>query len=247
MDDINEQDDEMEVKAENEIEGKDEEIDDGDDGYEFPPDDNVVDMLDEVPLDQELKCVTDRYFTPYYKLDAQKKNNDICIRIHSNRICMISLAPSHPVMQKCNEIEKINFKVTEKLDRASNKVSGKGKHGAQPLQENSNICFITLTNGETWPIKCCMIGKLIEVNLELVNNPQLIRELPHRGGYLAIVLPNIKVHETMRDKLLDEESYLKAVAQREENPDTENSNAIKRGRNDGDAPEREAKVIKTLE
>ncbi|XP_008548289.2 protein Abitram isoform X2 [Microplitis demolitor] len=222
MDDINEQDDEMEVKAENEIEGKDEEIDDGDDGYEFPPDDNVVDMLDEVPLDQELK-------------------------IHSNRICMISLAPSHPVMQKCNEIEKINFKVTEKLDRASNKVSGKGKHGAQPLQENSNICFITLTNGETWPIKCCMIGKLIEVNLELVNNPQLIRELPHRGGYLAIVLPNIKVHETMRDKLLDEESYLKAVAQREENPDIENSNAIKRGRNDGDAPEREAKVIKTLE
>ncbi|CAD6238274.1 GSCOCG00012532001-RA-CDS [Cotesia congregata] len=194
-----------------------EEVDSGDDGFDFPPDDSVVNMLDEVDLSEELPCVTDRYFTPYYKIDAQKPNNDICIRIHSNRICMLSLAPSHPVLAKDSEIEKINFKVTEKLDRATNKVSGKAKHGAQPLQENSNICFITLANGETWPIKCCMIGKLVEINEALIDNPELIRKPPDRGGYLAIVLPNIKAHEGMKDKLLDEEGYKKAIAQREFN------------------------------
>ncbi|XP_034952317.1 protein Abitram [Chelonus insularis] len=224
-------------------------LDDEDDGFKFPEDYNVDEMLDEVPLDQKLPSVTDRYFTPFYKIDAQKPHNDICIRIHSNRICMLTLAPSHALLQKGKEIEKISFKVTDKLDRTNNKLSGKAKHGAQPLQENSNICIITSSDGENWPIKCCMTGKLIEVNEALQENPLLIKQSPHRGGYIAIALPNIKAHEKMKDILLNEDQYQAAIEERtiaERDNNLHGTITVKRTRDEDNGDlNRDEKIIKT--
>ncbi|XP_011312369.1 protein Simiate [Fopius arisanus] len=185
-----------------------------DDSFEFPEDEGITDMLDQISLKTQFSSVTDRYFTPYYKLNIQQPLDDICIRIHSNRICMLTLAPSHPLLRNGVKIERISFKVTEKLDRAANKVSGKGKHGAQPLQESSNICIIYCDSGEKWSIKCCMMGKLIEVNETLVKDPQSIKEPPHKGGYLAIILPNIKIYEEMKKNLLSEQEYQQVVLER---------------------------------
>uniref|UniRef100_A0A6V7LC61 Protein Abitram n=1 Tax=Bracon brevicornis TaxID=1563983 RepID=A0A6V7LC61_9HYME len=198
-------------------EHNDEDIEVDEDDFDFPEDNDISDMLDEVPLESELPSVTDRYFTPYYKINVQRPNDDICIRIHSNRICMLTLAPSHPIFKENVKIESISFKVTEKLDRAANKVSGKGKHGAQPLQETSNICIINFKDGdksEKWTVKCCMTGKLIEVNETLAENPDLIKQQPHKGGYLAIILPNIKVYEEMKKTLMTEDDYQKLVLQK---------------------------------
>jgi len=185
-----------------------------DESFTFPPDENISDMLDEVQYNDHLPTVTDRYFTPYYKINVQSVGDDICIRIHSNRICMLSLAPSHVALTGNKEIQKVDFKISNKLDRSLNKVSGKGKHGAQPLQANSNICTISCTDGHTYVIKCCMIGKLIEVNEMLLENPQLLRQLPHKGGYLAIILPNIKLLESLKQSLLTEEQYLELIKKR---------------------------------
>lgn len=180
-----------------------------DESFTFPPDEDITDMLDEVQYNDHLPTVTDRYFTPYYKINVQSPGDDVCIRIHSNRICMLSLAPSHVVLTGNKEIEKVDFKISDKCDRSLNKVSGKGKHGAQPLQGNSNICTISCTDGQTYVIKCCMIGKLIEVNEMLLENPQLLKQPPHKGGYLAIILPNIKLIESLKQSLLTEEQYIK--------------------------------------
>ena len=182
--------------------------------FPFPKDEDSSEMLDGVDFTNKWPSVTDRYFTPFYKIDVQSPGDDICIRIHSNRICMISLAPSHSILQENKPVSNVNFRVSEKLDRMKNKVKGKGKHGAQPMQENSNICSITCTDGTTQMIKCCMIGKLVEVNESLATNPSLLREPPHKGGYLAIVLPNIKLVEDMKTKLLTQESYEAALEER---------------------------------
>lgn len=185
-----------------------------DESFTFPPDDDISDMLDEVQYNDHLPTVTDRYFTPYYKINVQSPRDDICIRIHSNRICMLSLAPSHVILTSNKEIKKVDFKISDKLDRSLNKVSGKGKHGAQPLQTNSNICTISCTDGQVYVIKCCMIGKLIEVNEMLLENPQLLRQPPHKGGYLAIILPNIKLLESLKQSLLTEEQYVELIKER---------------------------------
>ncbi|XP_053977942.1 protein Abitram [Hylaeus volcanicus] len=175
--------------------------------FPFPPDDNISDMLEGVKYDGLFPTITDRYFTAYYKLNVQNTADDICILMHSNRICMLALAPSHVVLQSDTQIMKVDFKVSNKLDRVLNKVSGKSKHGAQPLQANSNICIITCSNGKTYTIKCCIIGKLIEANEALLQNPKLLLQPPHRGGYLAIVLPNIKHLDKMKASLLTQKQY----------------------------------------
>ncbi|XP_018315293.1 protein Simiate [Mycetomoellerius zeteki] len=192
-------------------------VDSDDESFTFPPDEDVSDMLDEVQYSGRFPTVTDRYFTPYYKMDVQSLGNDTCIWIHSNRICMLSLAPSHVILQDNKVIQKIDFKVSDKLDRSLNKVSGKSKHGAQPLQTNSNICTILCVDGQTYVIKCYIVGKLVEVNEALSENPQLLKELPHKGGYLAIILPNIKFLEDFKQSvsILTHDKYIEHIKEKE--------------------------------
>jgi len=70
-----------------------------DESFTFPPDEDISDMLDEVQYSGYFPTVTDRYFIPYYKMGVQSLGDDMCIWIHSNRICMLSLAPSHVILQ----------------------------------------------------------------------------------------------------------------------------------------------------
>lgn len=188
-------------------------------GFCFPIDFDSSDMLEEVdfPEDGPWHTPTQRYFTPYYQLDVQSPGDDMCLLIHSNRICMITLAPSHIIFQENKTIENINFKVSEKLDRTQNKVSGKSKHGAQPLQNNSNLCCINCTDGTKYMIKCCMIGKLFEINDGLIEFPDMLKLEPHFGGYIAIVLPNLKHLDNLKEKLLNQEQYNEAIKKRMEN------------------------------
>ncbi|XP_078045184.1 protein Abitram [Augochlora pura] len=205
------------VKLTDDEDGKENSLleNDEDDNFSFPPDNDVAEMIDNVHYNGLFPTVTDRYFTAYYKLNVQSPADDICILLHSNRICMLTLAPSHTVLQSNKEITNINFKVSQKLDRVMNKVTGKGKHGAQPLQANSNICIISSSSGETYTIKCCIIGKLVEVNEALLDNPKLLLEPPHKGGYLAIVLPNINQLDQMKLSLLTQKQYDLKILERQ--------------------------------
>lgn len=190
-------------------------IDSDDESYTFPPDEDISDMLDEIEYSGYFPTITDRYFTPYYKTNVQLPGDDMCIWIHSNRICMLSLAPSHVILRDNKDIKKVDFRVSDKLDRSLNKVSGKGKHGAQPLQTNSNVCTISCLDEQAYVIKCCMIGKLVEVNEALSEDPQLLKGPPHKGGYLAIILPNIKLLESLKQSLLTHDQYLEFIKERE--------------------------------
>lgn len=183
--------------------------------FPFPPDNHITDMLDGVKYHGIFPTITKRYFTAYYKINVQCPDDDVCILMHSNRICMLTLAPSHVVFRDNTVITKVDFKVSEKLDRLQNKVSGKSKHGAQPLQTNSNICIITCSNGKMYTIKCCIIGKLVEANEALLQNPKLLLEPPHKGGYLAIVLPNIKLLDKIKESLLTQEQYNLKILERQ--------------------------------
>lgn len=181
---------------------------------DFPEDTDVFEMVEQVQLDEPLADITERYFTTYYRMNFPQEGQDICIRMHTNRICLISLAPSHAIFQKNRKISKINFQVTDKLNRADNAVSGKAKHGAQPLHESSKICTISSDDGESWVIRCGMNGKLTEANTDLLTNPELLREPPHKGGYLAIVLPKINDLVKLKASLVTQQVYDEMMVQR---------------------------------
>lgn len=171
-----------------------------------PPIEESFEKLENYP------SVTDRYYTKYYVTPETVQSNEThCILVHSNRICVVTLAESHPVVKENKTIVKIDFKVTEKLDRSLNKVSGKGKKGAQCMQKNSILCFIECNDDSRYSVYCCLKGKLVEVNLNLLTNPQLLVNKTLTDGYIAIVLPNLKdIEEQKKDFSLAEGSSLKA-------------------------------------
>jgi hypothetical protein len=56
---------------------------------------------------EELGLV-ERYYTPRYWLDPDQPGEDFCVLFHSNRICVITLAPSHTVLAQHKRVIKIS-------------------------------------------------------------------------------------------------------------------------------------------
>ena len=76
------------------------------------------------------------------------------------------------------------FQVSEKLDRSDNKVSGKRKRGGQWVDETSILCKITCHDDDTtYSIHCGVRGTLVEMNENLITNPELMTSLtqPEHG------------------------------------------------------------------
>ena len=67
---------------------------------------------------------------------------------------MVTVAPRHPVLSN-GEVVKVDFQVSKKVNRLDNKVSGKGKKGAQNLSPSSPLCDVTCSNGEKYTLYRC--------------------------------------------------------------------------------------------
>ncbi|KAI8437611.1 hypothetical protein MSG28_011876 [Choristoneura fumiferana] len=147
-----------------------------------------------------------RYFTKRYVLNVNGiENNDIMIMFHSNRITLLSLAPSH-FFFKTEGDYKINFTVGN-INRLSNTVKGKGKKGGQALHPKSIVCNVEFNNGTKFDVLSCMKGTLIEINEELVKNPELLKKNPDSDGFIAIILSSIAVSEANKNEMLSHEDY----------------------------------------
>ncbi|KAI8515380.1 ddb1 and cul4 associated factor 7 [Branchiostoma belcheri] len=91
-------------------------------------------------------------------------------------VCIVTLAASHPLVADGKTVARVDFQVTEKVNRLDNKVIGKGKRGGQWLQESSPLCRVTCTDDTEFTLYSCIKGKLVEVNENLINSPQLLTE-----------------------------------------------------------------------
>lgn len=163
-------------------------------------------ILDSIPDLKNVKSFTERYFSKRYVLNVNGiENNDIMIMFHSNRIALLSLAPSHFFFKKEEEY-KINFCVG-KLNRLANSVKGKGKKGGQLLIPKSVIGKVEYKDGTSFDILCGMSGTLVEINEELVKSPDLLKNHPDSDGFIAIVLSSIKIADNAKNKMLTQEEY----------------------------------------
>lgn len=171
---------------------------------------NVPAIEDSFVRPERNLSMTERYFTPRFVLNASGiEGEDHCVLFHSNKICIVTLAPSHPVLAQQKTVTKLDFQVSTKVDRSKNKVSGKGKHGAQFLQTNSTLCFVECSDGSRYSVCSCVQGKLVEVNENLLTSPGLLTSHPTAEGYIAIVLPNIGKSGKHKDELMTQEEYEK--------------------------------------
>ena len=168
----------------------------------------IPSIEDSVDLSCVFKSVEDRYYTRYYH--TPEDGQDQIVLVHSNRICLVSLAPSHPVIKQKKEIQSLSFQVSENCNRLNNKVSGKGKKGGQGVDERAILCFIECQNGEKFAVRACVKGKLVGINKKVVQNPQILLDKSSGVAHLAIILTKIPDGiNDLKARLMPEEEYLK--------------------------------------
>ena len=63
----------------------------------------------------------------------------------------MTIAPGHPLLSR-GEVIKVDFQVSKNVNRLNNKVSGKGKKGAQHLSPSSPLCDVTCSTGEKYTL-----------------------------------------------------------------------------------------------
>ncbi|XP_037120135.1 protein Abitram [Syngnathus acus] len=166
--------------------------------------------------DAAAPSVIDRYYTRWYRADMKGKPcEDHCILQHSNRICVITLAETHPLLEKGRTITKINYQISKSCSRLNNKVSGKSKRGGQFLTEFAPLCRISCTDGTEFTVYSCIRGHLLEVNENILERPALLQEKPSTNGYIAIILPKFEESKSITENLLSRDDFEKLVAGRE--------------------------------
>ena len=155
---------------------------------------------------------TDRYFKRYYKLNVRQKNNDHLILMHSNRVAVCSIAPSHPIL------DTSKYKVTsiEFIQQVNEEMSGKHKHNANNVNIDQPICKVYCKNlkqeeselEEVYFLICsCLNAKLIETNERILKEPSLLQTHPFTEGYIAILMPKLDNISQQISELIDHARY----------------------------------------
>ncbi|XP_032491495.1 protein Abitram-like [Phocoena sinus] len=130
------------------------------------------------------------------------------------RICVITLAGSHPVLQSGKVIKSISYQISTNCSRLQNKVSGKFKRGAQFLTELAPLCKIYCSDGKEYTISSCVRGRLMEVNENILHKPSILQEKPSTEGYIAVVLPKFEESKSITEGLLTQKQYEEVVVKR---------------------------------
>ncbi|KXJ21972.1 protein Simiate isoform X2 [Exaiptasia diaphana] len=165
--------------------------------------------------DSERQSFIDRYFTRGYVVDNNgNSGEDQCVLLHSNKLCVITIAPEHPIVKQGSKVSDINFQVSSKLNRLDSKAVGKSKKGAQWIMPDAPLCEVTCSDGKKYILNCCMKGKLIEINDELISKPELLNEKPETEGYVAVILPKLQEVSLYFDKLLTTQQYEEILEKR---------------------------------
>lgn len=131
------------------------------------------------------------------------------VMVHSNKLCVVSLSPYHPIVRDNKTVAKVEYEVFG-IDRLSNKVSGKGKRGAQVMGSKATLCRIHASDGTSYDITCGARGKLIQVNEKLLEKPDLARSQCGAEGWLGVVLPSLQHFDGLMAALMPANRYEEA-------------------------------------
>ncbi|KAF0313775.1 Protein Simiate [Amphibalanus amphitrite] len=146
---------------------------------------------DSVELEGQPRDFLERYYECRYVLDRRRPGHDYRLLFHSNGLIALMLAPSHPLVASGATVTGIDFQVTEHTNRLENKVSGKGKRGAQLVTGDAPLFSVTCADGERYVIPACVRGKLVQLNERLRAEPQLLVSDSGGAGFVALILPKL--------------------------------------------------------
>lgn len=146
-------------------------------------------------------------FVSYFATDFIKSGHDQYVYRHANGLCVIGVAPTHVALKDEGGVTAIDFNVG-KSDRSGFKVTGKRKKNAQHFEPNTAVCKVC-TKNDSYIMRCCVKGSLLEVNDRLIKQPELLNSSVEREGYIAIIMPKPADWLKVKASLLSLEEYKK--------------------------------------
>lgn len=170
----------------------------------------IVDIMNKIQGFKNFirNTVSERYYTPMFVMDYQGiKGNDQYIYFHSNKLCIIGIAPGHILFKNKNMPNSISFQGNNR-DLSLNLVSGRNKKGGYWIDRQSILCEILCDNNIKYKLHGCVKGHLIELNEKISNDPLLLYNKPYSDGYVAIINPNLNEIMEVQPLLLTAEEYL---------------------------------------
>ncbi|KAL5778259.1 hypothetical protein ACOSP7_011185 [Xanthoceras sorbifolium] len=182
-----------------------EEDDDVDDDEEEELRKLLVPRVEDLPLTPP--SAVDSNFVAYFAPDFIKAGHDQYVYRHANGLCVIGLAPKHVAFKDEGGITAVDFNVG-KSDRSGFKVTGKRKKNAQHFESNTALCKVC-TNSDSYIVRCCVKGSLLEVNDRLIKLPGLLNSSADREGYIAIIMPKPADWVKIKSSLLSLAEYKK--------------------------------------
>ena len=126
--------------------------------------------------------VLKRYYTTY------TTSNHQCLHVHSNGVCVLAVAPTHPILQPPLRVTGIAYRThdSKNLMQTATAVHGKRKLGAVFILPRDMVCTATISDGSTVTFYGCVRGSVIEINQRLIDRPEL---LGTPEGYIAVLMP----------------------------------------------------------
>ena len=168
------------------------------------------------------RTLVERYYTQLFAVDAGgERGQDMYIHLHSNRVIVLGVAPSHPLLRSDSPIVRIawgsgtiskGMHVRESLDNL--KVTGKGKNGSILMEPRSVVATVTTANGAVWSLVAGVRAGIMEINGQLASNPDLLRSKSHTEGFLAILAVKPQRIDELKRALLPREAYERLCALR---------------------------------
>ncbi|KAF8030370.1 hypothetical protein BT93_E2724 [Corymbia citriodora subsp. variegata] len=144
-------------------------------------------------------------FVAYFAPDFMKPGHDHYVYRHPNGLCVVGLAPTHVAFRDEGGVTGVDFNVG-KSDRSAIKVTGKRKKNAQHFESNTMLCKVC-TKSDSYVVRCCVKGSLLEVNERLIKQPNLLNSSADREGYIAIIMPRPADWLKVKATLLGLEEY----------------------------------------
>uniref|UniRef100_A0A8C7ZUD9 Protein Abitram n=1 Tax=Oryzias sinensis TaxID=183150 RepID=A0A8C7ZUD9_9TELE len=92
------------------------------------------------------------------------------------------------------------------------------KQGGQFLTDFAPLCRITCTDETKYTIYSCIRGRLLEVNENILERPNLLLEKPSTEGYIAVILPKFEESKSVTENLLSRKEFERIVSKRDQQP-----------------------------
>ena len=134
----------------------------------------------------KLNPFVDRYFVKfYYPWKRHGLVSDHYAFQHTNRLVMVGLSARHHIIENQLKIKKIEYPSLKDNDQVH--VRGKKKKGGLMTKMTTTIASILCEDGQTFDVKACIHGSLIEINEKIVADPSILLRYPETFGYVCIL------------------------------------------------------------